>query len=67
MEHKLRIYAEVIAEAEGSRVFLPIISELLTQPYKHAIQPTKNIRGIVDFSLENRYPRHEHSCSLLVE
>jgi len=67
MEHKLRIYAEIIAEAEGSGVFLPIISELLTQPDKHAIQPTKNVRRVVDFSLENRYPCHEHSCSLLVE
>ena len=58
MEHELRVDTEVISEAEARRVFLPIIGELLAQSNEHAVQPSKDVRRVVDLSLEHRYSCH---------
>lgn len=58
MKHELRIDHKVIVQSKRTRVILPILCKLLTKSDKHSIQPSKNIRTIINLRLKHCDPSH---------
>mmetsp|Transcript_13609 Transcript_13609/g.44460 ORF Transcript_13609/g.44460 Transcript_13609/m.44460 type:complete len:236 (+) Transcript_13609:661-1368(+) len=67
MEHELRVDGEGGGEAEGGGVVLAVVGELAHQADQHAVDPTKNVEGLLRLCLMRRDPGHQHRRRLLIE
>ena len=67
MEHELWVEGEVALETEGGRIVFAVLGEARAESNEHAVNPSKDVRTVIDFALEDGDSAHENGGSLLVK